>query len=92
MLNCCAFTSSAAAQQLLESNLVKRGHRWAKKLWACLTVDSRRVQPCVRLVRHEQSTMVVDDLREALLQGLKSCLYTLANCLGTAQQAIRISQ
>lgn len=27
VLNCCAFTSSAAAQQLLESNLVKRGHR-----------------------------------------------------------------
>lgn len=27
VLNCCAFTSSATAQQLLESNLVKRGHR-----------------------------------------------------------------
>lgn len=27
VLNCCAFTRSAAAQQLLESNLVKRGHR-----------------------------------------------------------------
>jgi hypothetical protein len=27
VLNCCAFTSSAAAQQLLESCLVKRGHR-----------------------------------------------------------------
>lgn len=27
MLNCCAFTTSSAAQQLLEANLVKRGHR-----------------------------------------------------------------
>jgi hypothetical protein len=27
VLNCCAFTTSAAAQQLVESCLVKRGHR-----------------------------------------------------------------
>lgn len=27
VLNCCAQTSSAAAQELLESNLVKRGSR-----------------------------------------------------------------
>lgn len=34
VLNCCAFTSSATAQQLLEASLVKRGHRWV--LIACL--------------------------------------------------------
>lgn len=36
VLNCCAFTSSVAAQQLLESALVKRGHRCARLLAGCV--------------------------------------------------------